>query len=147
MAPGPFSITRTCYPRQRPCGCPSPSHPCPNPKLPPARAPLPPASPSPYDLAILANSPLPQLCSLPVSLAMLSLFSIPCLLPSLADSPRHVKSVGHAQSTSFSLCSGLLQVPLAVLALMSTIRILLSVHLLGVSFAGKLFSSPSRRFC
>lgn len=49
-------------------------------------------------------------------------FSIfyPVILPSLTDSPG--QSAIHVQSTALSLCSGLLQVPLAVFSLLSTLK-------------------------
>lgn len=63
------------------------------------------------------------MCSLgPLSLGLLLSLS-PLSLP-LSLSP--LKSVGLVQSTAFSLCSGLFQVPLAVLFLVSTIETFLS---------------------
>lgn len=65
----------------------------------------------------LLGSPTP--CSIPASLTVCVL----SVLPSLTDSS------GHVQSTSFSLSSGLFQMPLAALPLISTIKAFpLTVH-------------------
>ena len=44
----------------------------------------------------------------------------PCSLDALGESPAHIQSVGHVQSTSLSLCSGLFQLPLDIFSLLPT---------------------------
>ena len=69
--------------------------------------------------------PLPSVLILPPC----SLYSLSLVIsPSLTASPGHLQSAGHIQFSTFSLCAGLFQVPLAVFSLVSTNKNFLLNH-------------------